>query len=125
MKRGRTGLLACLFLALAAAAQAPAPVYKLPVWTGTIYIYPVVTGGLTVTPSSVSVAAFKPNNLWTSPQATYTLACPLADIFRNGVMQTEGGIDYNLDPTGLIVTFTAASQPQAGDIVKATYRCSQ
>jgi hypothetical protein len=49
----------------------------------------------------------------------------MADIYRNGLLQSESLVDYSVDPTGLIVTFNPLSTPQAGDVVKVTYRCFQ
>jgi hypothetical protein len=66
-----------------------------------------------------------PNSIWTiNPQPSYALLCPAADIYRNGILQLEAGVNYNLSPSGLVATFNAVSQPQAGDNVKVTYRCS-
>jgi hypothetical protein len=56
----------------------------------------------------------------TAPQLTVTLRCVAADIYRNGLLQTEGQ-DYSV--TALKATWVAASTPQNGDIVKVTYRC--
>jgi hypothetical protein len=61
-------------------------------------------------------------------QAVFPLKCSVADVFRNGIMQTsaaEGGSDITIDPTALTVTFVGAATPQGGDVVKVTYRCSQ
>jgi hypothetical protein len=57
-----------------------------------------------------------------TPQAVFNLKCQTADIYRNGLLQAEGGVDYSVDEaTGLVATFTGAAQP--GDVVKVIYRC--
>ncbi|MGA2270337.1 MAG: collagen-like protein [Bryobacteraceae bacterium] len=56
-----------------------------------------------------------------APQSVFHLTCAIADIYRNGLLQSEGGADYSLDPSGLVATFAPAAQ--AGDAVKIIYRC--
>jgi hypothetical protein len=58
-------------------------------------------------------------------QATFNLKCTTTDIYRNRLLQAEGGVNDAVDATGPIATFAAASTPQAGDVVKVVYRCSQ
>jgi hypothetical protein len=58
----------------------------------------------------------------TAPQTVFTLTCTAADIYRNGLLQAEGGVDYSVDAAGAVATF-APNIPQAADVVKVVYRC--
>lgn len=75
---------------------------------------------------SVAVTPFvaQPNQvvILTDAQATWNLTCRAADVYLNGILQSEG-VDYTLDSTGLSATFSADSIPQPGDVVKIAYRC--
>ena len=70
--------------------------------------------------------------LSSSVPATFTAICAPFALFRNGLLQSGGTVpstvpghapDYTVDPTSLIATFTAGSQPQIGDVVTALYQC--
>jgi hypothetical protein len=80
--------------------------------------------------------AAPPNSVWVLPEVmptgstlpVFQASCAMADIFRNGLLQTsttEGGADYTMDPGTLIVTFAAGNAPGPGDLVKITYLCSK
>jgi len=60
--------------------------------------------------------------LTSSVPSTFTATCAPFALFRNGLLQSSGP-DYTVDVTSLIVTFTASSQPQIGDVVTALYQC--
>jgi hypothetical protein len=57
------------------------------------------------------------------PQTVYLLKCRQADIYKNGLLLAENGINYTVDATGLIATLV--TPPSVGDVMKVTYRCSQ
>ena len=68
-----------------------------------------------------------PNDVYvlTAAQATFTMKCQVADVYRNGSLQTsvaEGGSDYS--QSGSLATFLGDAVPQATDVVKIAYRCS-
>lgn len=58
-----------------------------------------------------------------APQTVFNLTCAAADIYRNGLLQSEGEVDYSVDNTGLVATFVQPAQ--TGDVVKVIYRCHQ
>ena len=68
------------------------------------------------------VAAANQVYVLTAPQTVFSLSCGTADIYLNGLLQSEGGVDYSVDATGLVATF--AQPAQAGDVVKVIYRCA-
>ncbi len=74
-------------------------------------------------PGPAGSTNFPANEIYkpTVPLPSVTLKCAAAEIHRNGVVQTEGGVDYTL--FSLVATFTALSTPQPGDVVKVVYRC--
>jgi len=121
MKRTMITLIALGLLLTMLPAQAPVS-YLLPLWTSGRWRY-VPLGSSFVVGSTVETS-FAPaaNEIYilTVPQLTVTLKCDAADIYRNGLLQTEGQ-DYSV--TALKATWVAAATPQDGDIVKVTYRC--
>lgn len=137
MRNPRRIVFCILLVVLTLLAQTPtAPdTYQLPLWSAHTWIYPALGAGFVVTGNTVSVTpspapAFAPNSVWalTAAQTSFTLTCPVADVYRNGLLMTsspEGGADFSVDPTGLIITFSGAQIPQAGDLVKILYRCAK
>ena len=141
---------AALMLSVPAAAQTSQPSYYIPVWrVGTSsYIWAQMDPSITLTcstatPPVCTLAALGipgPGNVsmpstWvlsSSVPSTFTATCAPFALFRNGLLQSGGTVsptvpghapDYTVDPTSLIATFTAASQPQIGDVVTALYQC--
>ena len=137
----------CILVLLGAVllAQSPAS-YVLPLWnghwnyltlgksfqvTGSVIDVPVTQGapGVPGTPGGpgpagppgVFAAAANQVYVLTAPQAVFNLSCGTADIYRNGLLQSEGGVDYSVDATGLVATLAQAAQ--AGDVMKILYRC--
>lgn len=123
--------LVCGLLFLPIAAQTASNL--LPLWIGGKWAYFTLGSSFKITGSTIDVSVppvFVPraNDFYnlTAAQASVTLKCPIGDVYRNGILQSsvgEGGTDYSVDSTGLVVTFAAASTPQAGDTVKVLYRC--
>ena len=78
-----------------------------------------------VAPQGSGAPAFTPaaNDLYAVgvPPASIRLQCAGADIYRNGFLQHESGLDYAVDATGLLATFT--TPPADGDVVAVRYRC--
>ena len=126
-------------------AQSTSP-YVLPLWNGhwnylTLSKAFVVTGSVIDVPTTqgapgapgtpggpgpagppgVFAAAANQVYVLTAPQTVFSLTCGTADIYRNGLLQSEGGVDYSVDATGLVATFATAAQ--VGDVVKVVYRC--
>ena len=128
----KTIRISVLILALAAIALLGQPAnlpQQLPLWTGGIWKYFSLSPAFKITGSVIDVAAvqtpFVPaaDDLFvlTQAQATFQLRCTRAEVFRNGILQTNGQ-DYSLDATGKLVTFTP-NVPQATDVVQILYRC--
>ena len=72
-------------------------------------------------PPGVFAAAANQVYVLTAPQTVFGLTCGTADIYRNGLLQSEGGEDYAVDATGLVATMTQPAQ--VGDVIKIVYRC--
>lgn len=143
----KTGICILLMLGVVVAAQGTAP-YLLPIWNGHWNYLSLgksfqVTGSVIDVPTTQGPAgapgvagpqgpagaqglpfAVAANGVFvlSAPQAVFPLTCGAADIYRNGLLQAEGGADYSMDATGLVATF--AQPAQAGDVVKVIYRCA-
>jgi len=111
-----------VILGLLAAPQAPST-YQVPLWTGVTWNYVSLGSSLSVSGGRLSIAPAA-SDIWrlAEPQGAFPLRCLPADLYLNGLLQTEGGVDYSV--SGLAASFNAASTPQAGDVVKAVYRCA-
>jgi hypothetical protein len=90
-----------------------------------IYTPPTVpnnTGILSCSIPQLSFPTVASNKIYNqNAPSTFTISCAVADIFRNGILQTENGVDYTL--TGLSITFNS-NIIQSTDIIKIIYRCT-
>jgi len=136
----------------AAQMFSPAAAYILPLWSGGQWHYLTLGPAFKVSGNAVDVpvtqgpagpagpagpvgstglagapAVFIPvsNDVYvlTAAQSVFSLRCSAADVYRDGMMQSEGA-DITVDPSALTATFGGTAIPQSGDVVKITYRCA-
>ena len=119
-----------LLLVLSASAQVS---YQIPLYNNKTYTLVGLGTGLSVSNGILNVTMAgsdfvpAPNQVLMPLVSTpaYILTCPIADIYRDGLLQTENGVDYTLSlgPLGTVITFNGSSVPGAGDVIKIIYRC--